>query len=88
MRKETLIIFTLASVLSLGIVGALHYFYLQSKIQTPTPTVTHSQPATGTVETERPTKRQVVHRTATPIKCTKADGSIFWTNASRWSTQT
>ncbi len=48
MRKESLIIFSLAAVLSLGIVGALHYFYLQSQKQTPDTSRRSGQPATGT----------------------------------------
>ena len=45
MRKESLVVFLMATVLSLGIVGGLHYFYLQSQSQFPEATGVQAQTA-------------------------------------------
>ncbi|RLA42942.1 MAG: hypothetical protein DRR42_22530 [Gammaproteobacteria bacterium] len=83
MRKDSLVIFSISIVLSLGIVGGTYYLYLQKRQWPPNPAIT--EPPTR-IDAGQATGRTAVaanRRTATPIKCTKPDGSVFWTNATR-----
>jgi hypothetical protein len=83
MRKDSLIIFSVSIVLTLGIVGGAHYLYLQNQKWIPGPTTIHQSPAVGTTQPKRSVVPPAKRRTSTPIKCTKPDGSVFWTNAAR-----
>ena len=83
MRKDSLIIFTTSIVLTLGIVGGAHYLYLQGQKATPDKEVGEPRPGIGNAQAVNRAVKPAVRRTATPIKCTQADGSVFWTNASR-----
>ena len=83
MRKDSLIIFTTSIVLTLGIVGGAYYLYLQGQKATPDKEVGEPQPNIGNAQAVNHAVKPAVRRTATPIKCTQADGSVFWTNASR-----
>jgi len=73
-------------VLTLGIVGGLHYFYLQNQKVIPErssfepkPKDIVNTPPQPKLQESKPTRGQ----TAKIIKCTQANGSVFWTNASR-----
>jgi hypothetical protein len=83
MRKDSLIIFSVSIVLTLGIVGGLHYLYLQNQKRTPNPVSIQPSPAVGATQPKRSIVPPANRRTSTPIKCTKSDGSVFWTNAAR-----
>ena len=83
MRKESLIVFAKSILLTLGIVGGAYYLYLQDQKTTPDEEVAEPQPGIGNEQAVNPTDKPVVRRTDTPIKCTQADGSVFWTNATR-----
>ena len=85
MRKESLIIFVTAIVLTLGIVGGLHYLYLQDQKMIPEQPAVKSKPR-GVVNGPQPrsqTSKPTRGRTEKIIKCAQADGTVFWTNASR-----
>jgi len=84
-RKESLIIFVTAIVLTLGIVGGLHYLYLQDQKTIPEQPAVKSKPK-GVADAPQPrsrTSKPTRGRSAKIIKCTQADGTVFWTNASR-----
>ena len=83
MRQNSLIIFTTFVVLTLCIVGGTHYLYLQGQKATPDKELLETQPGIGNAQAVNRAVKPAVRRTATPIKCTQADGSVFWTNASR-----
>lgn len=83
MRKESLIIFAISIVLTVGIVGGTHYLYLQNQKVIPDEPAVKPRAVAGAVQS-RPQQNQLARRrTAKIIKCTQADGSVFWTNASR-----
>ena len=92
MRKDSLVIFVISVVLTLGIVGGLHYLYLQKQKQAPSEVITEPSSDIGTGKTYQPTIQPTVRRTVTPpavrrtataIKCVKPDGTVFWTNATQ-----
>lgn len=86
MRKDSLIIFTVSIVLTLGIVGGAHFLYLQKQkgVSNPASNTSHQSPSTVQPTQARSSDIPPAnHRTATPIKCTKSDGTVFWTNAAR-----
>lgn len=83
MRKDSLIIFTVSILLTLGIVGGLHYLYLQNQKGIPNPNISKTPPRANTDQPNGKVGPPASLRTATPIKCTKPDGSVFWTNAAR-----
>ena len=83
MRKESLVLFATSIVLMLANIGGTHYLYLQDQKATPEKEAREPPYGTGNASaSDRNVKPDVV-RTATPIKCTQADGSVFYTNASR-----
>ena len=83
MRKESLVIFTISIVLTIGIVGGAHYLYLQQQNKS-VGTATYRQPTPiAQSKTTSRNTQPIKGRTAVPIKCKKPDGSVFWTNALR-----
>jgi len=70
-------------VLTLGIVAGTHYLYLQKQQLLPNPVATEPPPRIDAGQVTGQTGVPANRRTATPIKCTKPDGSVFWTNAAR-----
>ena len=88
MRKDSQVIFAVSIALTLAIVGGVHYLYLQDqKKMAGTNPATH-QPVGNFARTSNGQPKSVTHRsstrrTATPIECKQADGTVFWTNASR-----
>ena len=83
MRKESGILFATSIVLMLAIVGGTHYLYLQGRPATPEQETRELPFGVGNAQASRPAIRPAVRRTATPIKCTQPNGSVFWTNATR-----
>jgi hypothetical protein len=83
MKKESLITFAKYIVLMLGIFGGAYYLYLQDQKATLDEEIAEPQPVIGNAQAVNRAVEPAVRRTATPIKCTQADGSVFWTNASR-----
>jgi hypothetical protein len=83
MKKDSLVIFSLSALLSLGIVGGMYYFHLQWQQWPPDPAVVESPYRINTGQPKGNSRMPANHRTDTPIKCTKPDGSVFWTNAAR-----
>lgn len=83
MRKDSLIIFSISIVLTLGIVGGLHYLYLQNQKRTPDPVSIQPPLTVGATQPKRSTVPPANRRTSTIIECTKPDGSVFYTNARR-----
>jgi hypothetical protein len=83
MRKDSLIIFSVSIVLTLGIVGGAHYLYLQNQKRIPDPASIPPSPAVGAAQSKRSTVPPANPRKSTVIKCTKPDGSVFYTNARR-----
>ena len=83
MSKESLFGFAKFIVLTLGVAGGAYYFYLQDQKAAPYEQVAEPQPDIGNAQAVNPTDKPAVRRTDTPIKCTQADGSVFWTNATR-----
>lgn len=87
MRKDSQIVLILSIVMTAGIVGGAHYLYLQGLKTPPDLDAEHSKIVTGAGQAKRvatqPNNRTISGRTSVPIKCTKPDGTIFWTNATR-----
>ena len=81
MRKDSLIIFTLSIVLTLGIVGGAHYLYLQNQKMVSSEGTVKPRSDMGTGKNYRPTTHPAVRRTTTVITCKKSDGTVFYTNA-------
>ena len=84
MRKESVIIFSLALVFSIGIVGALHYFYLKkmdalltssSAVSAKTPQSTDNQ---APIPASRVTSAPM--RTSRIQECIATDGSVTYTD--------
>jgi len=78
MRKESRILFATSIVLMLAIAWGTRYLYLQDRMAATENEAREPASNTGNSAIEPP-----VRRTATPIKCTQPDGSVFYTNASR-----
>ena len=83
MRKESLIYTAISIVLMLAIAGGTHYLYLQDRKAAPESEAREPPSGTGSASAGNRNLKPAVVRTATPIKCTQADGSVFYTNASR-----
>ena len=83
MRKDSLIIVATSIVLTLGIVGAAHYLYLQDQKLIPDEPEVKSKAIVGAVPPSAMTAQPSRQRTSKIIQCAQADGSVFWTNASR-----
>jgi len=82
-RKDSQIIFTATLVLTLGIVAVTYYLYKQEQKQGLKSWPTSNNPSFQPAPAKRSPSQSAAGRTATPIKCSKADGSVFWTNAIR-----
>lgn len=86
MRKESLVIFVISIVLTLGIVSGLHYFYLQNQKVIPEQSLFEPKPrevVNTPLQPRLQKSKSIRGQTAKIIKCTKANGTVFWTNASR-----
>lgn len=83
MRKESLIYTAITIVLMLAIVAGVHYLNLQQQDAILNKATGESRPGTGNTQAASRISTPAVRRTATPIKCTLPDGSVFYTNASR-----
>ena len=83
MRKESLVIFVISIVLTLGIVGGAHYLYLQNQKIAPAEVKVKPPSNIGTSKPSRPKTQPAVGRTDKIIECTKPDGTVFYTNATR-----
>lgn len=83
MRTDSLIVSVISIVFALGIVGGVYYAFLQGQKKPTRPSAVQPPPATATEQSRKSTTQPATGRTATPIECKKADGSVFWTNAAR-----
>ena len=83
MRKESLFIFVISIVLTLGIVGGLHYLYLQNQKQVPIEVLTKPCIRRHRYRQDLTKTQSAARRTAKIIKCTRPDGTVFYTNATR-----
>ncbi len=83
MRKDSLIIFFLTIVLTLGIVGGAHYLYLQNLNRIPDPVSIQPSPVAGATQPKHNIVPPVSRSNSTILKCTQPNGSVFYTNASR-----
>jgi len=83
MRKESLIYTAISIVLMLAIVAGVHYLDQQEQEATTDRATGESRPGVSNAQSANPVSQPAVRRTATPIKCTLPDGSVFYTNASR-----
>lgn len=83
MKKDSLFIFSISIVLSLSIVGGAYYLNLQKQQSSPKTGVTETPLLIDAGQATGRTGVPATQRTATPIKCTQPDGSVFWTNAAR-----
>lgn len=83
MRKDSLIIFATSIVLTLGIVGGIHYLYLQNQKLIPDEPAVKPQTVAGAVQSRPHSNQPAKSRTAKVIQCTQSDGSVFYTNAGR-----
>lgn len=82
-RRDSQIIFITTLILVLGIVGVTDYLYKQNQKHGLKPRSPSENPGFQPAPAKRLTPQSAARRTATPIKCSKADGSVFWTNAIR-----
>ena len=64
-------------------VGGAHYLYLQDLKKVPDEVTVKPPSDIATGKPYVPPTQPVVRRTATPIKCVKSNGTVFYTNASR-----
>jgi hypothetical protein len=88
MRKESIIIFSLAALVSIGIVGALSYFHYKSNQRQATPATTEHQPPPVSTPNKKPyanvrqpTRKAPAHRLLKyPQKCINAQGNVIYTN--------
>lgn len=80
MNRESVLIFTTAIVLSAGIVGGLYYLSLK-ELRRPSGIDTVQPESQDAAKQVRQKKSSSNGRTAAIKKCTKPDGSEFWTNA-------
>jgi hypothetical protein len=83
MRKESLVYTATSIVLMAAIVAGVHYHGQQEQNAPNDEAAGESQPAIGNAPADSNVSRPNVRRTATPIRCTLPDGSVFYTNASR-----
>lgn len=74
MRKDSLFIFSISILLTLGIVGGMHYLYLQKQKRVPNPVSNQPSPTVRSTQASGKAMPPANRRTSTPIKCTKADG--------------
>lgn len=87
MQKESIIIFSLSALISVGIVGALSYFHNKSNQRQATPTATEYQPSASTLNKrlqantqQQKRKAQASGRLKYPQKCTDTEGNITFTD--------
>ena len=88
MRKESIIIFGLTALISVGIVGAFSYFHYKSNQRQAPPATTNHQLPPVLTPNKQPyaNTRQQTRKVSTsgrlkyPQKCTDADGSITFTD--------
>jgi len=82
-RRDSKFIFITTLILTLGIVGVIDYLYKQEQKQGLKSRSASENPSLQPAPTKRIPYQSAAGRTATPIKCSKADGTVFWTNAIR-----
>jgi len=87
MRKESIIIFSLAALISVGIVGVLSFFHNMSNQHQATPTATKHQPSASTPNKQprantlqQTRKAQTSGRLKYPQKCIDTAGNITFTD--------